>query len=280
MMKSRLFVWISLLALLTLFAAAEEPIYVYDGYDLLTEAAEYTYIDHARTVYDEHGLLCVVVTGENLSVTALTEALPTYAFDAVDMVLLGVDMAARHFDLYQYNAVDGEASFRLSLRETDEILDGILEDMKSGNYLSAFLCYIDLAVDAFENAENFSSVQSSVSLPESNVGDAYSYVEYPKGESFWAKLVKALASGAVAGGIATLGVRLAYRKKVHGETYPLSEFSKLELTAKQDNFINKTVVRTKIQTEDNNHGGSSGGFHGGGSFHGGGGGAHMGGRSF
>ncbi len=56
----------------------------------------------------------------------------------------------------------------------------------------------------------------------------------------------ALIVGAIAGGISMLCVWLSYSNKVHGSTYPLEEFSDLNLTDKKDNFITKKVVVTKI----------------------------------
>ncbi|MBQ7661035.1 MAG: TPM domain-containing protein, partial [Clostridia bacterium] len=63
----------------------------------------------------------------------------------------------------------------------------------------------------------------------------------------------------------------AYKHKVHGNTYPLDEFTKMKLTAQHDNFLYKNVVAMKIESSSSSGGGGG---------HSGGGGGHSGGRSF
>lgn len=75
-------------------------------------------------------------------------------------------------------------------------------------------------------------------------------------------------SGAVVAGITVLCVFLAYRKKQHGESYPLDRYAKLDLTQANDIFVGSHVTRVRINTNS-----SSGGRSGGG-----GGGGHRGGR--
>ena len=75
-------------------------------------------------------------------------------------------------------------------------------------------------------------------------------------------------SGAVVAGITVLCVFLAYRKKQHGESYPLDRYAKLNLTQANDIFVGSHVTRVRVNTNS-----SSGGRSGGG-----GGGGHRGGR--
>ena len=89
-------------------------------------------------------------------------------------------------------------------------------------------------------------------------------------------VVYALIFGAVAGGGSVLGVVIAYRRKRHGESYPLDRYARLNLTDCRDIFVGSYVTRVRIQS--NNTGGSRDGSFGGGgggsSFSGG----HRGGR--
>lgn len=77
-----------------------------------------------------------------------------------------------------------------------------------------------------------------------------------------------LGIGVAAGGIAVLCVFLYYRKKQHGETYPLHRYTKMNLTVCSDVFVGTSVTRVRVQSS------SSGGRSGGGGPSGG----HRGGR--
>lgn len=74
-------------------------------------------------------------------------------------------------------------------------------------------------------------------------------------------LVKVVISIA-AGIIAVVVVIVIYKTKLKSPVYPLSEFTELKLTERQDYFVGKTVSRVKIESSS---GSSSGGSSGGGS---------------
>lgn len=218
------------------------------------------------------GLRCIFLTGEDLG--NLTSSLRTYSGGAEDLSLLAVDMGARQFDHYQYNATYGQSAFRLNNRETDDILDSILPYMKDGDYVGAAKIFISLSETYFTNDENFA-------VGSDGFGE-YGY-EYegtverrPVLESGVAAYLAFIGRGACIGLLIGVVVALIlfslYKRKVHGDTYPLSEFTKLNLKTKNDNFLYKNVVATKIQSDSS----SGGGYRGGG----GGGGGHSGGRSF
>lgn len=274
------------LSLLTVSAFAVDLGYVYDDADLYTDDEEAKIIAAAEKVYGDSGLLCVIVTDNGMG--DMLNMLPTLAGSAVDMALLTIDMSARQFDLYQYNAHEGESAFRISSSESDAILDGILPDMADGNYAAAALLFLQLAEESFTGAEVFDPA-----VP----GDGYEYNEYYSPEymapehdypyvteykpSFSISIVlMPLLVGLVAGGIAVLCVWGSYKKKVHGATYPLGQYAKLDLIDAKDTFITKNVVVTRIPDDPPSHHGGSrgGGFRGGGGSRGGG--ARMGGRSF
>lgn len=270
--------------LLTVSAFAVDFGYVYDDADLYTDEEETKIIVAAEKVYADSGLLCVIVTDNGIG--DMLNRLPTYAGSARDMALLTIDMSARQFDLYQYNAVEGEGAFRISSSETDTILDGILPDMADGNYADAALLFVQLAEESFTNTEAFDPAvpgddyeYKGYGTPEYMAPEhTYPYVtEYAPAFSIGIVLAPLLV-GVIAGGIAVICVWASYKKKVHGATYPLGQYAKLDLIDAKDTFITKNVVVTRIADDPPHHHG--GGSRGGGGFRGGGGGARMGGRSF
>ena len=267
-MMKRIIVSLLLVCALLLSATAADRQTVYDDASILTAKEAEDAASLYETIYAECGLLCVLVTGYDLG--AMEADLPQYAGDAVDMVLLAVDMQARHFDLYQYNGVSGESAFRISAGESDQILDAVLDDMTDGDYASAAMTFGELSKTCFINEQSF--------VPNSG-GEDYRYTSYdtPKEWTlgdFLRALLLPLVIGMALGGVAVAVVYASYSKKERGTAYPLDEYSTLNLTAREDRFVNKTVAVTRIPDPPS----SSGGGHGGGV--GGGGGAHMGGRSF
>lgn len=257
------------------FVGAYDFSYVIDDAELLTADEKADVEAYYDRIYAEDDLLLVFVTaygkGDVLS------ALPDYAGIAADMLLLYVDMDARHFDLYQYNDVSGESAFRINSSETDTILDAVLNYAKDGDWYGAALCFADEGLPAFTNDANF------VSGEDHYGSEGYQEYKKPDGPVTWQyklELIGGIAAGVLPIAllislIVTLIVLASYKKKVRGAIYPLEAFTNVKMTASQDNFINKTLTVTTIH-RDNDSGGSSGGSSGGG----GGGGGHMGGRSF
>lgn len=62
-------------------------------------------------------------------------------------------------------------------------------------------------------------------------------------------LIGALA-GAVAAAIAVVAVLLSYARKNRSPSYPLRDFSRLELTESRDTFTGKHVTRRVIRTNN------------------------------
>ncbi len=253
-------------AILVFNISALSYTYVYDNADLLAPLEEEEISLYAENVYNSSGLLAVIVT--DYGIYGMTGNLPAYSDGAEDMVLLAVDMSARQYDMYQYNATYGESAFRVSYTESHMILDSIFEDIAGGNYADAAEMFISLSEENFLNAELFD--------PE-NAGDQYEYVEYSDTTYVIFFAIIGLLFGAVIGGITVLCVKLFYKRKVHSDIYPLGQYADLTLTENKDTFVNKSVVVTRIpDPPSNSGGGGSRGFSG----RSGGGGARMGGRSF
>lgn len=262
----RKIVFALLAAFFLLTVSALEFEYVYDGADLYTDDEESSIALLAEEVYNASGLLTVVVT--DYGIYDMLDSLPHYSGGAEDMLLLSVDMQEREFEIYQYNATVGEGAFRVSYNESESILDSIFPHMADGNYADAAIAFIELASEYFTNADGFD---------QGSVGDGYEYIDYPEEEkSVIEYVVTGLLAGAIIGGITVLCVFLSYKRKVHGDVYPLGQFADLKMIDNKDTFITKSVIVTRIPDPPS----SSGGGRSGGGFRGGGGGARMGGRSF
>ena len=238
----------------------------------LLTADEYAELDaYAAQVEANTGLRCVFLTGYSLG--SVNERLSVYADGAQDLSLVAVDMYERRFDHYQYNATDGYLAFRLNNRETDDILDTMQPLMHGGEYFAAAKTFVSLSAEYFANSDNFS-------LGKDGFGEnGYTGVNTPSVFDYGARaylifILKGALIGLAVGAIVALSLFAAYKHKVHGNTYPLDEFTKMKLTAQHDNFLYKNVVATKIESSSSSGGG--GGHSGGG----GGGGGHSGGRSF
>ena len=247
--------------LLTLSVCAADFGYVYDNADLYTDDEEAKIAEAAEKIYTNDRVACVIVTDYGMG--DILRMLPAYA-GSEDIVLLTVDMSARTFELYQYNATHGESAFRISASESDAILDGILPSMADADYADAAHTFLELAKICFTGGEAFDP---------SDTGGDYTYQEYGKTFSFRTVLLPLLI-GMAAGGISVLCVYGVYKRKVHGAIYPLGEFAKLNLIDAKDTFVTKSVIVTRIPDPPSGGGGASrsGGSRGGG--------ARMGGRSF
>lgn len=250
--------------LFSLSASAYSLAYVIDDAALLTadEVAEVeAYYDR---IYTEDDLLLVFATAYGKG--NIVAALPDYADGAKDMLLLYVDMETRDFDIYQYNAVFGEAAFQMTSIEINSVLDAVYAYAAEGAWYGAALCFADEGLAAFQNSTAFVGGVD-------HYGDE-GYQSYDQPVSFCDVILGALPVALIISSVITLIVWLSYKKKVRGDTYPLNAFAKMKLTASQDNFLTKTLSVTVIRHEDGGHAGSnhsSGGRSGGG---------HMGGRSF
>lgn len=163
--------------------------------------------------------------------------------DAVVLVVRHV-YSVYYYDMYTF----GEAEHIFSDADVDRILDDpkVYNNIKEGNLVDGCRAFTDLCHDVVE--EHHLAEQEKARLAP-----------------LTAVLVGAI-SGLVVGGITVLCVFLVYRKKQHGESYPLDRYAKLNLTQSNDIFVGSHVTRVRIQS--NSSGGRSGG----------GGGSHRGGR--
>lgn len=214
-------------SLFAIFVSAEQT-YVYDNADIFGHYEESRIDKKAGEVYEDKGLLCVIVTDYDVGIISNSE-MSIYAGDASDMLLLVVDMDAREFDLYQYNDTNDQSKFKISSLESDKILDVVYEHMANGDYADAALVFISESERFYTDSFDFG------------------------------KLFIFFVAGCAIGGIAVLIVRATYKNKVHGSIYPLSQYSSLNLTESNDVFVNKSVIVTRIPDPPSSSGSGGGG---------------------
>ena len=61
-----------------------------------------------------------------------------------------------------------------------------------------------------------------------------------------------LAVGIIVAVIIVVFVCVSYKRGIHGDTYPLSQYSKLDLRVSRDNFSHRTVIITRIPDPPSN----------------------------
>ena len=175
--------------------------------------------------------------------------------DAVVLAVYQTSDGTYHYDIYTF----GAAHEAFSDDDIDEVLDtpGVYHNIKAGE--------IEAGVKAFLAA--CGEIETSYAAEQEKAAEHAAKMEatrVPRG------IAVTLIVFVIAGGIAMLVVALVYRKKVHGETYPLDRYAKLHLTREVDRFVGSYITRVRVNTNNGSSGGSRSG--------GGGGGGHRGGR--
>lgn len=162
-----------------------------------------------------------------------------------DLVLLILTryQGSWYYDLYTY----GDADRQLSDSEVDAILDApsVYNNLKSGNLIVGLESFLEICPNYLVNNEI-------------------------NGLNMTERIFTALGIGAAVAFFSALGVYLFYKRKSRSASYPLHEFTNLELTNSQDIFAGDVVTRRYAPRSSSSSGGRSGGR--------GGGGGHRGGR--
>ena len=248
-MKKVLIFALSLLLFIALsLTALAATVTVGDDADLLDSDAE---MRVASALFDTHGLTFFLLTQR----TSLRDDIPSdrqmekrcgITEDMAAVVLLvSVVHGTYYYDMYTYNG----AYDMFSDSDVDDVLDAsaVYGNLKAGNIEAGAIAFFEecCRVSA-ENAARQAEKERRAPLVSVIVG---------------------IVVGVLAGGGSALGVFLYYRKKQHGESYPLDRYAKLNLTESSDRFVGSYVTRVRVQS-------SSGGGGGGGGSRGG----HRGGR--
>ena len=160
-------------------------------------------------------------------------------------VVLVVRVVGRAADYYYDMYCFGEADEMFSDADVDRILDDptVYASLKRGLVQEGAPRFFSLCAEVIEGY----------------------YAKLDKAEKMkplWS-VVFGVATGVLVGGGSVLGVVLFYRKRKHGETYPLDRYAKLSLTHREDRFVGSFVTRTRVQSSSSSGGGSGGGGGGG-----------------
>ncbi len=162
-----------------------------------------------------------------------------------DAVVLVIDKTngIHYYEMFTYNRADG----MLSDSEVDEILDdpSVYTNIKTGK----------LAAGA----------KAFLSLCHTRVGAALEEERAREAREPMMIVVTAIVVAVLAGGGSVLGVFLYYRRKLHGEIYPLDRYARLHLTECQDRFVGSYVTRVRVQSSSSGGGGGGRGGASGGS---------------
>lgn len=140
-----------------------------------------------------------------------------------------------YYDMYTFNGAED----MISNAKVDEILDDpeVYNNLKAGNAAAGAARFFLLANRACVH---------------------HLKMRVPKA------ILTGVIVGVLVGGGAALTVFLLYRRKRHGESYPLDRYARLSLSSSSDVFVGKSVTRVRVQSSSSSSGGRSGGGHSGG----------------
>lgn len=147
-----------------------------------------------------------------------------------------IDMGSREFDIFK----KGQTNVLVKNNNRDKIVDKVGSQLSAGNYYDAAMIYLD---------------------------DMSYYIQSSGNKLTGGEVLIGLLISLAIGGIFIGVVRHKYGFAGPQIAYPLRENSTLNLTKKEDVFINKTVTFVTIPASNSSSGGSGGGSsHGGGKF--------------
>lgn len=206
-----------------------EELYVYDA---IAEAESLTDIIFLVAVYDSaYG----IPSGEE------TVRSFGYSPNYDDVVLLIIEChpsGVYYYEMFTY----GHAHTLITNKAVDRILDSssVYNNIKSGNLADGAVAFVSKTANELDK--------------EISSGGGFDV------EEIAIRIGIALAAGI----IAVVIVIVVYKTKLKSPIYPLSQFTDLRLTERDDRYIGKTVTRTKISSSNSSSGssGSSGGSRG------------------
>lgn len=253
---------------------------MYDEADLFTAGEEESLVSGAEKLADQTETEIVFLTYDD----AQGKDAERYTDDFCDerefgyggggeksFMLLAIDMDNREV----FVKTGGSAIDRVTDREIEYILDEIFEWMPEGSYYEAAQVFLEasrraLSEDIFQEAsgtgndgqepEDYDGVREQAPYSAAQEGNVRETAEKKKSVTASDILIRFLISAA-AGGAAT-GLMLLGRKTGSRPGSAPYMASSPRVVRRSDRYINTTVVKTRINTD--NHSGSSGG---GGSFH-------------
>ena len=230
---------IALLAASVLSASAHSAT-VYDDAEFLTKE-EIACLSEVCDCYTD-GITFFVLTSARQMTSSQVER--RLSIDAeTDAVVLVIDKQndTYFYEMFTYN----RANELFSDAQVNEMLDhpSVYDSIKSGELALGVKCFLSLA--------------------QTRVTRAYEEQQAKEAREPLMIAITALAVALLSGGGAVLGVFLYYRRKQHGESYPLDRYATLDLTESHDRFVGSYITRVRVQS--NSGGGGGGGRASGGS---------------
>lgn len=259
-----LFLWICLLMPTPVWAQGEKS--VVDQADLLSAEEEQLLSQKTEELSETWKQDFVVVTTSDAEGKTSEE----YADDYYDNngyqengVLYLIDMDNRSV----WISTSGAMIRFLTDQRIERVIDEGYEQLKSGEYADCFMKMLG---------------QTEIFMGQGIPDNQYNYDtetgEISRYRTVTAmELVIAVIAAVAAGVIFVVLITTSYKMKHGRYSYPFHEKGRMDLTQKEDRFINEVVTRRKIQQNNSSGGGKSGGggssIHtsGGGHSHGGGG---------
>ena len=152
--------------------------------------------------------------------------------EAAIVLLVRTYKGTYYYDMYTF----GEAHSIFSDADVDAVLDApdVYDNIKSG--------------------EIYSGMRAFSNHCHRVVGEHYEALQERRERAPLTALLIGVILGVLAAGITVLCVFLYYRKKRHGESYPLDRYARLNLTQANDIFIGSHVTRVRVQSSSSGGG--------------------------
>lgn len=233
-------------------AWAGQAQWVFDEGGLLSLSQEQQLEEKAEMLFQDTGYNFFVVTLEDAGGKTSREAAEDFYIEhqtVQDGAVYLIDMDNREL----YLATSGEMRYVLNDKRWKRALDAGYEFVADENYGEAFLAMLEQTEEYLEEG-----IEAGTFLVDEDTGKM-TYYEKRKKLGI-PQILAALGAAFLAGAGAFAGVKRSYRKKSPKETRESQQSVELDLTEKEDVFVNCLVTRRHIPRnppEDGEHGGSS-----------------------
>ncbi len=236
------------LELLEVQAGQEQ--WVFDEGDLLSLSQEQQLEEKAEALFQDTGYEFFVVTLGDAGGKTSREAAEDFYMEhqtGQDGAVYLIDMDNREL----YLATSGEMRYVLNDKRWETALDAGYELVTDENYYGAFWAMLEQTEEYWKEG-----VEAGTFLVDEDTGKVTYHEKRKKmGAS---QLLIALTAALLAGAGVFGGIKRSYRKKSSKEARDCQQSVKLELTEKEDVFINRLVTRRHIPRKPPDGGNHSG----------------------
>lgn len=226
---------------------------VEDGADILTDSEEEEILGQLQDLTDETGYDFFAVTTDDAGGLSSEEYADDYYLDHSDQddgAVFLIDMDNR----YYYISTSGIMIRYITDSRLDTILDDAQEEMQDGEYASAFETMIGDTADYIR--QGIPSGQYNIDRDTGEISPYHS----PNSVNM-VELIIALVAG-IATALIFAGTTIArYGMKSGTYHYDYRKNSKVNLSRREDLFVNRLVTRRHIDREPHGGGGGGGGGH-------------------